>query len=107
MKIPRNRIEEINLVPAMAGRKSHIAFVVAKEYIIFGVVLGGASYILHDMGLSWRLGLALGFLFGWLYSAVRELRWCVERIYFAVGNSVEDTAEDNAGFPWARARRIR
>ena len=65
------------------------------------------SYILHDMGLSWRLGLALGFLFGWLYSAVRELRWCVERIYFAVGNSVEDTAEDNAGFPWARARRIR
>lgn len=45
MKIPRNRIEEINLVPAMAGRKSHIAFVVAKEYIIFGVVLGGASYI--------------------------------------------------------------
>lgn len=92
-------------MPEMVGRKSQITFVVAKEYAVFGAVLGGLGYMLHDMGLSWWLGLTLGLLFAWLYSAVRELRWCVERIYFAVGNSDEDAVEDNAGFPWARRFR--
>jgi hypothetical protein len=108
MNIPRSELDEIEQVPEMAGGRSAIAFAIAKKYVVFFGVCAGVAWLFHANGLSWGQGLFLGLLLAWLYDSIRELRWCIERIYYALSDSEEDRLEVSYGFPWGRsALRLR
>jgi hypothetical protein len=58
------------------------------------------AYALHIDGAAWGKGIMVGLVVAWLYDSIRELRWCVEQLYYAIEKSEND---DNQGFPWGRS----
>jgi hypothetical protein len=72
MNIPRTELDEIEQIPEMAGRRSAIAFAIAKKYLVFAAVCAGFAWLFHTNGLSW--GNAYSLAFCWLGSTTPSAR---------------------------------